>query len=626
MSEAAITPKPSTTTKQAARTNWVDWGRLFPLAVFAIFFFFFMEWLFWVTKPSFMDYLPILTKLGIWLLPGLVITAASLPFLLALFAASFLPGLARFSRVFVGAGALLPAGFLAASGLLLLDNFTYTVFRWGVVSTQGWQRGAYAVLFLAFFAWVYIRILRGLFQRRKNRPGPAFKPRLYAAGGLLILAALLGGSLFLNAESADSLLAVGEPTRRPNILLIGSDGLDASSLSMYGNTPDTTPFLRSFTQDALLALNNFPNANFTSASLVSMFTSKLPTQTRMLYPPDILKGSDAFQHLPGILKQAGYYNAEISVDFYADPSVFNLQDGFVMMNGRSDTIGRLYTFSRSYLPEDAAYFLSMTAKRLTDRLFHIAYFRTMPNPYAEVRQKLSNMTDQDRIGQIVSLFRDIDQPLFVHAHLMETHQNESDLYKLGVANFDEQMRFLITELDLMGRLENTVVVVYTDHGFANVSHVRVPLLFRFPNGENAGQIPSNTQNMDIAPTLLDYIGIQPPEWMNGNSLLAGQPPADRPIFSAAPNFRADEDNLMQLDLSKIEPPFYQFGVIEMVVCQNWYSANTTTLTWEEGIVAGHLNPCPDGELPTTAQAQELLLAQLKEHGFDTTVLEQALAR
>jgi hypothetical protein len=81
---------------------------------------------------------------------------------------------------------------------------------------------------------------------------------------------------------------------------------------------------------------------------------------------------------------------------------------------------------------------------------------------------------------------------------------------------------------------------------------------------------------------------------------------------------------MQLDLSKVKPPFYQFGVVEMVVCQKWYAANTTTRTWEEGQVQGHLNPCAPDRLPTTRQAQELLLRQMKKDGFDTALLEEAL--
>lgn len=610
------------------------WFELASLTVLSIYFYVFMEWFFYVTKPSFMSLLPFVTRLGILLLPALLFAAVCLGLLLVLFIASRFPGLRRSPRLFLAAGSLVPAAFLATTALMMVDNFTYTIFKFGVVSTKGVLRGMYGLLFLAllagFTAWAARRVLKHMAQKSLNPAGkdsaggilaglePALKNRLYASAALLALSIPLGGSLFLSTQSANPAIAVGEPTRRPNILLIGSDGVNVDQMSINGNTPDTTPFLREFAEGALLSLNNFTNANITSGSLASMFTGKLPTQTRMLYPPDVLRGNDAFQHLPGILKKAGYYNAEISVDYYADPDMLNLQDGFVMINGRSATIGRLYTASRRFLPENAAYFLSMIAKRLADRLMHIYYLRTMPNPYAEVTQQLSNMSDSDRLGMIRSLFNDIRQPLFIHAHLMGTHTNEDDDYQQGIIEFDQYMRELVNELDQMGRLEETVIILYTDHGHNNSSNVRTPLMFWFPNGEYTRKITSNTQNLDIAPTVLEYMGIQPPTWMAGKSLLQDALPATRPIFTTRPNYRVEIDDRLQLDTSKTKPPFYQFGVVSMIVCQNWYTLETDSLTWKEGEVEGYPTPCKTEDLPSLLQAQELILEQLEKDGFDTT--------
>jgi arylsulfatase A-like enzyme len=127
-------------------------------------------------------------------------------------------------------------------------------------------------------------------------------------------------------------------------LLIGSDGVNADDMSVYGYQRDTTPFLKVFAKNALVAQNNFPNATLTTGSLVSIFTGKLPTTTRVLYPPDILTDVNSIQHFPGILQALGYYNAEISVDYYADANVLNLQNSFVTVNGRSTYAGKLYTF------------------------------------------------------------------------------------------------------------------------------------------------------------------------------------------------------------------------------------------------------------------------------------------
>jgi hypothetical protein len=110
--------------------------------------------------------------------------------------------------------------------------------------------------------------------------------------------------------------------------------------------------------------------------------------------------------------------------------------------------------------------------------------------------------------------------------------------------------------------------------------------------------------------------------MAGQSLLMGEPPATRPIFSAYPNFRAvnNEENL-ELDLSKIKPPFYQFGIIGMVICQRWYSVDTTALTWQIETIPGYPTPCEANALPSDRQAQQMLLEQLRADGFDVSSLK-----
>ncbi len=115
--------------------------------------------------------------------------------------------------------------------------------------------------------------------------------------------------------------------------------------------------------------------------------------------------------------------------------------------------------------------------------------------------------------------------------------------------------------------------------------------------------------------------------MGGVSLLRGEPPANRPIFSAAPNFRAQNDfKWLALDTKKIKPPFYQFGTIGMVICQNWYEVDTTNLSWQEGKVPNYPSACSANNLPTLSQAQQMMLDQLKKDGFNTTTLAAALGQ
>jgi arylsulfatase A-like enzyme len=80
--------------------------------------------------------------------------------------------------------------------------------------------------------------------------------------------------------------------------------------------------------------------------------------------------------------------------------------------------------------------------------------------------------------------------------------------------------------------ENTLVVYTSDQGFYLGEHgwfdkrfmyeesFRTPLIVRWPNKINSGQINSNlVQNLDFAPTLLSAAGVDVPEDMQGCPLL-----------------------------------------------------------------------------------------------------------
>ncbi|HEX9012912.1 MAG TPA: sulfatase-like hydrolase/transferase [Anaerolineaceae bacterium] len=612
------------------KRKWLACGRLILLTIWSIYLFIFIEWLFYATKPSFMDLMPLGARLEILFVSGLVPVLISLPLLAVLCALSFVPWWSPYWKTILLTGGVLPAFFLAAAALMLVDNFTYTVFKFGIISTQGFERGLYGLVFLLILIgslrWV-IRILAR--QDRKRRVSRAMRAQLVGCAVLLVPSFFMVANAYGSGRTTAAIPVTSTNASRPNILLIGSDSMNADRMSLYGYGRDTTPFLKTLVPQSLLAENNFPNANETAGSLISLFTGKLPTATRVLYPPDILQGGDTFQHLPGILKSKGYYNAEISVDYYGDMTVMNLQDGFDQVNGHSTAAptSPIYTLVRRFVPDNSNYFLNSIAGGLSDRLGQIYYLRTMTDPYAEVTQPNTDMNDQPRVDAVLNLFQTVQQPLFIHVYMMGTHLNGYDKYDDAVQAFDGYMKQVVDGLAKLGKLDQTIIIFYTDNGFGDVSNTRIPLMIRFPNGAHAGTLTHNTQNLDIGPTVLDYLGIKQPAWMGGSSLLKGEPPANRPIFSAAPNYlMGNAANELQLDPSKIYPPFYQFGTVGMVVCQKWYGVDTGKLAWQEGDVAGYTNPCGAGSLPTDSQAQQMILNHMKSTGFDIRALSSALGQ
>jgi arylsulfatase A-like enzyme len=182
-------------------------------------------------------------------------------------------------------------------------------------------------------------------------------------------------------------------------------------------------------------------------------------------------------------------------------------------------------------------------------------------------------------------------------------------YLDAILTFDGNVKRIYDHLDQTGKLEDTILVIYTDHGFNYTINARIPVLIRFPHGEHSRHISSNVQVIDVPATLLEYLGIPQPEWMSGTSLLQEDPPADRIIFSTTSG-----------DPRKFAPPFYQLNILQGIVCNRWYRLDVRQNIFTTGNIAAHSARCDETSLPEDEEIQQVLLKYLEEHGYDTQSL------
>jgi uncharacterized sulfatase len=101
---------------------------------------------------------------------------------------------------------------------------------------------------------------------------------------------------------------------------------------------------------------------------------------------------------------------------------------------------------------------------------------------------------------------------------------------LGEAQaFDASLGVLIEELERIGELDRTLLVVSGDHGIPGFPRgkcnlynlgVDVPLAIRWGNHIPKGRVVDDFVNLpDLAPTFLEAAGVAPPEVMTGRSLM-----------------------------------------------------------------------------------------------------------
>ncbi|MBI3164044.1 MAG: sulfatase-like hydrolase/transferase [Chloroflexi bacterium] len=583
----------------------------FNLTVLAAFFHAFMEWLFFVTQSSSLSTLSWFEKIKVLLVTGGVVSLLPLLLLLAL----IIP-----ARKWKTPGYIPAALVLSLTALILLDNFTYTVAQIGIVSTGG----AWRILYIAGLAVIFYGMFR--FIRRQT----LWKGASYLTSSLLAISAVGVISIYAARNSALDGYSLAPFSDRPNIIIIGGDGLSARYLSAYGFNEDTSPFLAELMKSSLVAENAFPNASSTTASTTSVLTGQEPAEVKVYRYPDILSDEDSLKHLPGILQNAGYQTVEIGAPSYVDARKVNIANGFDIVNGQSYENPILDALQPALGNSPSAYFIQIVVERISQRLMHIFFISDMENPFEAVNNPKARITDAERKDQIVSLLEDSDEPLFIFAHFMNTHgphfgsdDNNStvespnaeeewdvELYKDAIRNFDGHVREIYSRLAESGELENTILVIYTDHGYRYVVNARIPIIIRFPNADHAGPVANNAQIVDIPVTLLDYLGAEKPEWMSGMSLIGEEPPADRHIVSITAG-----------SPKKIKPPFYQIKSVQVLVCQKWYVLNVQDLEWKTGEVFGHTAPCDPSLLPPEDEIRQKIVDYLEHYEYDVSGLK-----
>lgn len=605
--------------------NLRNWRALFDLTILSACFYASMEWLFFITKPSSLSLLSSFESVEVLFVTAGTISLIFIALLILLSWPALLISDANWRPRLLTSGYIVPALILSITALIMLDNFTYTVFKFGIVSAKGFLRGLYALGFMFFF-WRMLRFTkRALWLRWKFVSYLTLSLLVVSMAGLLTNK--LSNDPYLNNLDAQSLNS--SSVTYPNIIILGSDGLSASYLTAYGSRLETTPFLAELARSSLVAENAFPNASSTTGSTTSVLTGKEPIMDKVFRYPDILSGRDSFEHLPGILRQRGYETVQIGTSHYVDARKLNLLEGFNIVNNQSLNLPALDALRTVLSNSPSTYFIQIITERVSERLLHIFFIKKMQNPLAEVYDPVARISDEQRVDQIIDLLDHADHPVFIFAHLMDTHGPDFSFQKQvfsagssadedwdqrryldAIFSFDNHVRKIYDHLSETGQLNNTILVIYTDHGFKYAINQRIPIMLHFPDNANAGIRSNNVQMIDIPVTLLDYLGISIPEWMTGVSLLNGEPPADREIISTTTG-----------SPTEIAPPFYQINIVQVIVCHKWYALNVRENTFDSGRIKGHTSKCDEDLLPPDEFVHQRILEYLEKHGYNIRSLQ-----
>jgi len=321
------------------------------------------------------------------------------------------------------------------------------------------------------------------------------------------------------------------PPRPRNVIFILVDTLRADRLGAYGYRRGTSPNVDAFASEAVTFENARSQASCTFPSANSILTSRGPAAF-LGQPNQALGIPQGIPSLAEILRQHGFHTVAVSASAVVrrSPTRFNPHGGF----DRGFEV-----FDEDCLWKPAACVNRAAAEHLRpDRrpLFLYLHYIDPHGPYQPPegwRRKFARgrpekewvrRGDPNPIGDW--LYKGKPNPGLTPADLAFL----KDLYDEEIAYFDSRFAKLLAALRDSGRLDDSLVVFASDHGEEFLEHghvkhcrtlfdssIRVPLLLRIP-GADAKTVSRPVENLDIVPTLLDYLGIQAAIPFEGRSL------------------------------------------------------------------------------------------------------------
>jgi arylsulfatase A-like enzyme len=370
--------------------------------------------------------------------------------------------------------------------------------------------------------------------------------------------------------------------RRPSIVLVSFDTLRADHLGAYGDARGLTPNLDAFARDAVLFERAYSQANATTASHTSLFTSRYPSELGVT-TVDRMAGEGA-PFLAEILRLYDYHTGS-SVAGMQLSDEFGLARGFDWHEETGPMGSLQYTAPPALswldsLEEEEPFLLFLHGYDAHDR-----YLK--PNPWGGAwtdpgyRGPAQAIVQRTRRIHNVALdwaFLDGHEPLWSLHHRIriwdEAFRGEvrawaranpgfvepfgprdtayvQAIYAGAVAWSDAWFGWFMAGLEQRGLLDDCVVVVLSDHGEAlgehgYISHsmsthdeeLHVPLMIRHPDGRGAGtRVDSPVALLDLLPTLLALADVPAPAGIHGRSLqpaFEGRPLEPRLVFSEGP--------------------------------------------------------------------------------------------
>jgi arylsulfatase A-like enzyme len=355
-----------------------------------------------------------------------------------------------------------------------------------------------------------------------------------------------------HAQSAEGQLrsVQAQPMARPNVILIVADAVRADHVSAYGYARSTTPNLDTqIAAQGVRFAETSAAAGWTLPSNVAMLTGQSPARFGVAWSAVDAALPNSATLLSEYLQQAGYHTAGFVAANYLQ-SKYGLAQGYdtysvtVRSDPGSPRAGEVNQLITTWLDHE---WLAISS---TQPLFMLVYDFD-PHAWYDPPPPFDTLYDPTYTGTITpAVFGNgrsvVDGSLVVTPRDVE---HVKALYDGEIAYWDQELGVLLNSLASRHVLDNAVIIVTSDHGQQFGEHglwlhhnsvyeeaLRIPLLVRYTGVVSPGLvITSPVQNLDITPSILDWLGLSVPPNLDGQSFVTltqgSLPLGPRALFS-----------------------------------------------------------------------------------------------
>jgi arylsulfatase A-like enzyme len=338
-------------------------------------------------------------------------------------------------------------------------------------------------------------------------------------------------AVFLGTLAAASACSPGAPPP-PNVLLVVMDTTRADRCSLAGYSRRTTPRLDEFAAESVVFTETWSPASWTYPAHAALFTGLMPEAAGTLVP-DLRPISAQVTTLAEHLSRAGWETACFTNNAWIADAT-RLTRGF-------DDVEAFYLAAAgpsARTAHDRALGWMRERKR-SGKPFFTFVNDVEPHAPWTPEERFQRLFVSDGVpAATLAAARALTAPRTLAVSIgyekepPEVLATIQDLYDAEIAGLDAEIGRLLDAMRAEGLLENTMVVVTSDHGeglgehgwlehgaFLHRELLRVPLLVRYPDRASAGtRVTDLVRLHDVFPTVLETCGLPVPSGLDGRTL------------------------------------------------------------------------------------------------------------